>query len=98
MKLDQQTAQSMLRAAMRVPQAPGKYDVFAWIDGDGLHTITVAWKSFTKRSVALETAVLEEGEEIQTNAGPLPNGMGRNTGRYVGSFRVDRKPDAAGEP
>ncbi|CCB67935.1 MULTISPECIES: hypothetical protein [unclassified Hyphomicrobium] len=69
----------------------GKYDVFAWQVGPDLHAIPVAWKSFTKRSVALEAMTLSDGNEIQTNAAPLPNGVGSKAARYVGSFRIDKR-------
>ncbi len=91
MKLDQQTGNSLIKAAMSQRRAPGKYDVFAWRDGRDVLAITVAWKSFTKRSIALENVALGDGEEIQTNATPLPNGIDRNIARYIGSFRIDKR-------
>lgn len=91
MKLDQRTGHALIKLAMRQPHAPGKYDVFAWQHGHELLSITVGWKSFTKRSIALENVALDNGEEIQTNAAPLPNGIGRNGASYVGSFRIDKQ-------
>jgi hypothetical protein len=90
MKFDQRTGQAVIKSAMRQPHAPGKYDVFAWLDGHKVLSVTVAWRSFTKRSIALENVALDNGEEIQTNAAPLPNGIGRNGASYVGSFRIDK--------
>jgi hypothetical protein len=87
------TAQGLMKAAMRQKHAPGKYDVFAWQVGADLHAIPVAWKSFTKRSVALEAMTLSDGNEIQTNAAPLPNGVGSKAARYVGSFRIDKRTE-----
>lgn len=95
--LPPKTAQGLIKAAMRQKHAPGKYDLFAWQDGRDLHTIAVAWKSFTKRSVALDAMTLSDGEEIQTNATPLPNGVGSRLTRYVGSFRIDKRT-AEGDP
>lgn len=95
--LASKTAQGLIKAAMREKHAPGKYDIFAWQDGRDLHAIAVAWKSFTKRSVALEAMTLSDGEEIQTNTAPLPNGVGSRLARYVGSFRIDKRT-AEGEP
>ena len=93
MKLDHRTGQSLIKAAMRVRRAPGKYDVFAWSDGPSVQTLTVAWKTITKRTIALETTAGCGGEEIQTNAEPLPNGIKRNLASYVGSFRIDKRLD-----
>jgi hypothetical protein len=89
-KLDHQTGQSLIKAAMSERRPPGKYDVFAWKDGAELLSLTVAWKTFTKRSIALETTAAASGEEIQTNVEPLPNGIERNLASYVGSFRIDK--------
>jgi hypothetical protein len=89
MKLDHQTAKTLIKAAMRQGRAPGKYDVFAWVEDQKLRSLTVAWKSYTRRSIALEGVSIDGGEEIPTNAAPLPNGMERNSARYVGSFRID---------
>lgn len=91
-KLDQRTGQCLIKAAMRERRPPGKYDLFAWKEGAELQTLAVAWKTFTKRSVALETSPLC-GEDIQTNAEPLPNGIERNLASYIGSFRVDKQLD-----
>jgi hypothetical protein len=93
MKLDDRTGQILIKAAMRERRPPGKYDVFAWKAGADVLTLTVAWKTFTRRSVGLETARLC-GEEIQTNAEPLPNGIERNLACYVGSFRIDKRSEA----
>ena len=76
---------------MRERHEPGKYDVFAWTSGTELLAITVAWKSFTRRSVAVESTPLGDGEEVQTNGAPLPNGVDRNVAQYVGSFRIDKR-------
>lgn len=81
---------------MRQPRSPGKYDVFAWKADRELLSIAVAWKTFTKRSVALENIALADGEEIQTNAARLPNGIDRNRARYLGSFRIDKHSDPDG--
>ena len=86
MKFDRRTGQSMIKAAMRERHARGKYDVFAWTMGGKLMTLTVAWKTFTKRSIALATTDLGTGEEVQTNAIPLPNGVDTNGAHYVGSL------------
>jgi hypothetical protein len=92
-KLDRLMCQSLMKAALREQRLPGKYDVFAWRESHKVLSLTVAWKSFTRRSVALETTTFENGEDIQTNAEPLPNGIERNAALYVGSFRVDRPLD-----
>ncbi len=93
MKLDRRTGQSLIRAAMRERHAPGKYDLFVWRNDRELQSIAVAWKSYTKRSIALESIAVPDGEEIPTNAAPLPNGIDRNGAFYVGSFRVDKGSD-----
>ncbi|MBS0252476.1 MAG: hypothetical protein JSR78_15575 [Proteobacteria bacterium] len=95
--LSPKTAQGLIKAAIRQKHAPGKYDLFAWQDGRDLNAIAVAWQSFTKRSVALENMTLSDGEEIQTNSAPLPNGVGSRLTRYVGSFRIDKRR-GEGEP
>jgi hypothetical protein len=97
-KIDPHAAQALIKAAMRQEHAPGKYDVFAWVENQKLGSLTIAWKSYTRRSIALESVGIDGGEEIPTNAAPLPNGMARNTANYVGSFRIDEtvKPARAG--
>jgi hypothetical protein len=95
--LDAKAARGLVKAAMRQNHAPGKYDLFAWRDGGDLQALTVAWASFTKRSVALKAVTLSDGEEIQTNAAPLPNGIGSMEARYVASFRISKRT-ADGEP
>ncbi len=89
MKLDHRTAKALIKSAMRQRHAPGKYDVFAWLEDQKVRSLAVAWKSYTRRSIDLESVGIEGGEEIPTNAAPLPNGMERNSACYVGSFRID---------
>ncbi len=96
MKVDAKTVQKLVRAAQRQSHAPGKYDVFAWRSGDEIHSLTVAWLSFTKRSIPIVSLVLADGEEISANAAPLPNGVNRHEARCIGSFRIDRRTDPAG--
>jgi hypothetical protein len=101
MKIDPDAVRTLIRAAMRQGHAPGKYDVFAWIEDQKFRSLTIAWKSYTTRSIALESIGIDGGEEIATNATPLPNGMARNTASYVGSFRIEEtvKPTRpAGSP
>ena len=95
-KLDRKTANALIKVAMRQGHPPGKYDVFAWEEDRKLHSLTVAWKSYTRRSIELENVSVEGGEDIPTNAAPLPNGMARNSACYVGSFRIDRTQQAEG--
>ncbi len=90
MKLDRKTANALIKVALRQRHAPGKYDVFAWEEDRKLRSLTVAWQSYTRRSIDLEKVGIEGGEDIPTNATPLPNGMARNSACYVGSFRIDR--------
>ncbi|MBS0235152.1 MAG: hypothetical protein JSR99_16925 [Proteobacteria bacterium] len=90
MKLDQQTGQSLIRAAMRERHAPGKYDLFVWRNERELQSIAVAWKSYTKRTIDLENVANGDGGEIPTNAAPLPNGIERHGACYVGSFRIEK--------
>lgn len=100
-KIDPHAVQALIKAAMRQEHAPGKYDIFAWVENLKLRSLTIAWKSYTRRSIALESVGIDGGEEIPTNAEPLPNGMARNSASYVGSFRIDEtvKPArAAGSP
>jgi hypothetical protein len=89
MNMDRRTAQSLLKAAMGQRPPPGKYDVFAWKEDQKYQSLTVAWKSYTKRSVALENVADDGGEEIAMNAEPLPNGRARKSASYVGSFRIE---------
>jgi hypothetical protein len=89
MKLDVKTAKTLIKAAMREGHAPGKYDVFAWTEDQKLRSLTVAWKSYIRRSIDLENTGIDGGEQIPTNAAPLPNGRARNSAFYVGSFRID---------
>ncbi len=94
MKFDQRTSQGLIKSAMRQRHPPGKYDVFAWKADRELQSIAVAWKSFTRRSVNLENITLDDGQEIETNAARLPNGIDRNAARYLGSFRIDKRSDS----
>jgi hypothetical protein len=86
--MDRRTAQGILRAALKRRHAPGKYDVFAWYDGPRLSSITVAWRSYTKRAIALEDANPAFCGGFPTNGAPLPNGIEKNCALCVGTFRA----------
>jgi hypothetical protein len=88
--MDRKTSQQLIRVAMRERHAPGKYDLFAWHEQQEICTLAVRWKTFTTRSVALDTVDGAEGEARVTNAAALPNGVGAHEACYLGSFRVDR--------
>ena len=87
-KIDPHAVQALIKAAKRQEHAPGKYDVFAWVEDQKLRSLTIAWKSYTRRSIALESVGIDGGEEIPTNADPLPNGMARNSASYVGFLAI----------
>lgn len=93
MKVDRRTGQDLIRLAMRERRAPGKYDLFVWRDERDLHSIAVAWKSFTRRAIDLDDITAPDGEVMPSNAGPLPNGIERHRACYVGSFRVEKESD-----
>jgi hypothetical protein len=87
--MDRFTTQRLIIAAIREQRLPGKYDVFAWSNGQSLQALTVAWKSYTRRAIALESTVGDNGDEIVTNGVALPNGIAKNRARYVGTFRIE---------
>ncbi len=91
--MDQKTGQKLIRAAMRQRLAPGKYDLFAWDEQQEVRTLVVPWRSFTARTIGLDSVPCPDCETRPTNAAPLPNGIGRHAACYVGSFRVDRSAE-----
>jgi hypothetical protein len=93
-EMDQKTAQRLIRAAMREGRPPGKYDVFAWHEQQEIRSVVIPWKSFTSRSIELDTVTGEDGKAHATNASPLPNGVKPHAAYYVGSFRAAKSSDA----